>query len=404
MRKVIPYLTLDAWRGIAAIWVVMFHASCPFIGGGHEDYISQPLYAASVWGQLGVTMFFVISGYCITGAAYSVLSSNKGMVVYGKDRVRRIYPPYLAALAVSVALGGLAVLLHKDLCRIDQYPLHEFLFWLSIITLTHVEAGYTGLLSGVSWTLCYKVVFYAIIGVLLWLSMRSSRTDRIQRWAFFQWGVFCVTLVSLVWMVLSPYKCPFPLNEWYKFGLGSLLFLRIAAVEDRNENSTAYSCRMALLFLLTASLLALLMAFLHGSYESPEGLVPHFVLGHASKRVEATTSVFFVIVLWLLRPFDDRISRAKMLWPLMLAGTFSYSLYLTHMLFLPVILARMTRLGFDGSLYWITLLSAIVITMILGWAFYSVVESHFISSRQKRRMESELSGVLSAGQPSQNKF
>jgi peptidoglycan/LPS O-acetylase OafA/YrhL len=111
-----------------------------------------------------------------------------------------------------------------------------------------------------------------------------------------------------------------------------------------------------------------------------------------------------VIVLWLLRPFDDRISRAKMLWPLMLAGTFSYSLYLTHMLFLPVILARMTRLGFDGSLYWITLLSAIVITMILGWAFYSVVESHFISSRQKRRMESELSGVLSAGQPSQNKF
>jgi len=49
-----PYRLLDAWRGVAALWVVLLHTRLPGI--------PAPLYAWSAGGHLGVPMFFVISG------------------------------------------------------------------------------------------------------------------------------------------------------------------------------------------------------------------------------------------------------------------------------------------------------------------------------------------------------
>jgi peptidoglycan/LPS O-acetylase OafA/YrhL len=106
MRKIAPFLLLDAWRGIAALWVVMVHACVAFlVTGDNGRFVSFPLYALSIWGQLGVAMFFVISGYCITGAAYGALASGRTAGRYGLDRIRRIYPPYLAACIAALALG-----------------------------------------------------------------------------------------------------------------------------------------------------------------------------------------------------------------------------------------------------------------------------------------------------------
>lgn len=64
-----PLLILDGWRGIAVLWVVMFHAIFPFLNTpGNQIYIKNPVYWISSFGDIGVTLFFIISGYCITGA------------------------------------------------------------------------------------------------------------------------------------------------------------------------------------------------------------------------------------------------------------------------------------------------------------------------------------------------
>src|SRR5271170_3915061 len=108
VRKIPPFLLLDAWRGIAALWVVMGHACVAFLAtAGNERFIHFPLYAVSIWAQLGVVMFFVISGYCIMGAAYGAMASGRSVGRYVADRVRRIYPPYLFAVALAVSLGCL---------------------------------------------------------------------------------------------------------------------------------------------------------------------------------------------------------------------------------------------------------------------------------------------------------
>ena len=69
--KTHTYKTLDAWRGIASLWVVMLHACVPAIGTRYFALQLQPIYAFSLLGSLGVQMFFVISGYCIANAASS---------------------------------------------------------------------------------------------------------------------------------------------------------------------------------------------------------------------------------------------------------------------------------------------------------------------------------------------
>jgi hypothetical protein len=49
------------------------------------------------------------------------------------------------------------------------------------------------------------------------------------------------------------------------------------------------------------------------------------------------------------------------------------------------------RLGFDHEWYWVTYLTEIAAAIVVGWLFYLSIERHFISSRQKRRAELELS-------------
>ena len=72
-----PYLTLDAWRGFASIWVVLVHASL-IIGVMFPDLAQSPVFILCKKGGLGVQMFFVISGYCIASAAGSAIRHTHG--------------------------------------------------------------------------------------------------------------------------------------------------------------------------------------------------------------------------------------------------------------------------------------------------------------------------------------
>ena len=66
-----PYQLLEAWRGLAALWVAIFHALLMGILLSGTTPGTDPISALIMKGQLGVTIFFVISGYCIANAAVS---------------------------------------------------------------------------------------------------------------------------------------------------------------------------------------------------------------------------------------------------------------------------------------------------------------------------------------------
>jgi peptidoglycan/LPS O-acetylase OafA/YrhL len=379
MRKIPPYLMMDAWRGIASLWVLMVHASVPFVNR-EGRFIHFPIYAVSVFGQLGVTMFFVISGYCIMGAAHGVLASDRSTASYGMNRLRRIYPPYLAACLFAVCFYFLIAFGQSHhLIPVSNYEANHPLtrepnFWLGNLLLIQIELAQPPLL-GVSWSLCYEVVFYALLGLLLIIAKaHARRSPAASTTTVFQIGISALTYTSLAWLMVSSKTCPFPLDLWYQFGLGALLFLVFAA----QAGSPAWRSRT---LLIAAGLLLALFAALHPG---------HSTLGHPSSRLQAVTSLVFVALLWALQPFDANLAHRSILRPFLWLGTISYSVYLSHLVVMPIpdILGR--RLGFDHQRYWVTYLVEIATSIIVGWLFYFFIERHFISSRQKQRIAVEL--------------
>src|SRR5208282_311558 len=91
------FLLVDALRGIAAMSVVVFH-----LAEGH--HVDQFMTVAPVWlitviehGDLGVAIFFVLSGFVI---AHSLYGRNVTLSLAGRFMLRRslrLDPPYWVA-------------------------------------------------------------------------------------------------------------------------------------------------------------------------------------------------------------------------------------------------------------------------------------------------------------------
>ena len=86
---------IDGLRAVAVLAVIAFHACPAYLPGGF----------------VGVDMFFVISGYLISGILYT--AQREGTFSYADfyaRRVRRIVPALLAAVALCLAYGWLVLL------------------------------------------------------------------------------------------------------------------------------------------------------------------------------------------------------------------------------------------------------------------------------------------------------
>ena len=99
---------VDGLRAIAVLSVAIFHA------GVHVRSLSGPAtYSlAEQWGSQGVNLFFVLSGFCLSYAALRAFRAGTGarldVARYALKRLWRIYPPYVAATLVSIAVVATA--------------------------------------------------------------------------------------------------------------------------------------------------------------------------------------------------------------------------------------------------------------------------------------------------------
>jgi peptidoglycan/LPS O-acetylase OafA/YrhL len=90
---------LDVLRGIAILLVLIYHGflfSAPRLVLGTPTL--QSLYLLTGWGWLGVNLFFVISGFLITGILQDSRSSTQYFQRFYTRRALRILPAYLVTL------------------------------------------------------------------------------------------------------------------------------------------------------------------------------------------------------------------------------------------------------------------------------------------------------------------
>jgi peptidoglycan/LPS O-acetylase OafA/YrhL len=145
---------IDVLRGAAVLAVVVFHGmayGAPQVEWGSR--LGDWLYGLTAWGWLGVNLFFVISGFLITGILDDTLSRKNFYQRFYLRRALRILPAYLAVLALAWATGFVT----------PNYVAVCVLFLANMPGL-FLRHGY--MLYGPLWSLAVEEQFY-----LLWPAM-----------------------------------------------------------------------------------------------------------------------------------------------------------------------------------------------------------------------------------------
>lgn len=354
------YLTLDAWRGLACLMVVIHHAGYAIDWSEEGDsWLRWATLLAVRRMKLGVSLFFVISGYCIAASADA--SDRRGHAPWSflGRRFWRIYPPYwvallgFATLIVALDAAGLDRLYKGSLAVVlDPPSILDWRQWLGNITLTeswrpHVWGPDRNIYTGVAWSLCFEEQFYMLCFLAIWLLPgRFFLTVGSATLAI-------VTARAYAWWVggLEALTGTFPLL-WHEFAAGLAVYYRLNVARD---NLPKRFTELALICLLAA--------------------------GFISNGRSTITAAAFGLVLIALRPWDQWSAALPWLAPLRACGRRCYSIYLAHLPAGVIGNQWLYELGLTG--FWERALVMIPLVSLagvaLGWAFHAIVESHFLT-------------------------
>ena len=168
---------LDVLRGLAALCVVFDHLSY---------YVLQParwaIYGWFDFGDYGVFVFFIISGYIVPASL-----ERKGSVrTFWVSRLFRLYPLYLLAVGLAVALW----LVHLGGLRgAGSDP--ETSVLSQLLMMSNVLAGPN--LPNVVWSLSYEMVFYLLLTALF-----TAKVHRRSSWYALAFAAAAVALGGLL--------------------------------------------------------------------------------------------------------------------------------------------------------------------------------------------------------------
>ncbi len=174
---------IDGLRAVAVLAVVFFHAGiAPFSGG-----------------YVGVDVFFVISGFLITGV---IVSAGRGLSLghFYERRIRRIFPALFTMLLLVLAAGAV-VLLPDDFFDLGNTGIATTFFVANFVFAK--ETGYFGAAAELSpllhtWSLAVEEQFYIVYPVLMMVLVRRLTPGRM---AGVLWVLLGCSLAYGAWAV-----------------------------------------------------------------------------------------------------------------------------------------------------------------------------------------------------------
>ncbi|MEP7170556.1 MAG: acyltransferase, partial [Bacteroidota bacterium] len=203
-KKINPkdLLFLDGLRGLAALFVMMGHARLLLWEGFNEGYIKHPesystlhkmlvyffsLFATK-YGHQAVLFFFVLSGFVIHLKYAFRLSGDLNLKFdlgnYFVRRIRRIYPPLIFALLLTLLLdsigrhAGYPVYMQRSAEELSFYPrltsnfdIKTFFGNLAFLNGTYFPSFGS---NGPLWSLKFEWWFYVLYPLFYLINRKSS--------------------------------------------------------------------------------------------------------------------------------------------------------------------------------------------------------------------------------------
>ena len=391
------YKTLDHWRGIACLMIVIYHTLLPLsdqdlpvrktakfgavASSAFEKTATAPQSQSRTLKpklrkmicdqlQIGVEMFFVISGYCITASAESIRRTGRTVREFYCRRFMRIFPAFWCALIGSVLFCFAIDVMNPDSLKRAPWPIPmpwdlSFFQWVGSVTLTGTWSGF---LTGEpqlyfpiqEWTLCFEVQFYFVIGILMVLSRRR----------FFQAMAVITVAVATVNVLAVCFQ--FPIRglvfdeHWFMFAAGVGLYWDLHCA----------TLRQAKVFRMMACSVLVGLAILAATTTVIGQGTPF----SAWRVVEA---MGFAGLLWFLKKHDERIASLSFLNGFKSCGVICYSIYLTHLFPVKLLSQQFSYLGYrdDSTIVFVCIPLTLTMSIALGYVFYVLIERRFLTFR-----------------------
>ena len=360
---------LDGLRGVAILLVLVYHF----------NLIKNPrTLIESTWvhfaqsGWLGVDLFFVLSGFLITG----ILIDSKHQPGFFKRfyarRILRIFPLYYLFLIFAFWVLPSLSTLHEDTALFGKRPTHQWPFFAYVPNLLFASEGQFsgGRHLHVTWSLGIEEQFYIVWPLLIWITPK--------RFSPIALGIMIGTVV------ISRFSVPAHLDNWILifchtlYHSEPLLWGALACFIYRSfEHSRVRWWARGLW--LTAAFATCGWLFSGGTLTQWNPTVLHMGLsvagiGFAALLLDICTSSKTSL---LRRFFEIPILRQY--------GKYAYGIYLTHVIVQHLIVERLLDipniieiLGHRLNVQLLYTLFGCLTSLLFGMVIYKGVEIHFL--------------------------
>jgi peptidoglycan/LPS O-acetylase OafA/YrhL len=358
---------LDGFRGVAMLIVVACHliwATGPLV----------PLDQVLVRGWVGVDLFFVLSGFLITGILVDARGREGYFADFYRRRALRIFPIYFLLLAIYFWL--VPAIARANEVRLHYEYLHLIRFqewyWLYAVNILHVIVpGRDWVGTDPLWSLSVEEQFYLVWPLVIYLVPRR----RLVATCF---TVITAAIAVRLWLVLGrnvPYAAyvltPARMDA---LGMGSLL-----AVLARDARASAWLRENVRPIVIASTAVGVGMIVLFG-----EALM-HPAMGTIGYT---TTALFAAAAMLHLIVHRESAAATALANPVMRKlGAWSYGAYLYHLPLIRLCRPIRDRIiawndGLPGHLVWIVLMLSLVIGTAA--ASHHFIERPILAFRDRR--------------------
>jgi peptidoglycan/LPS O-acetylase OafA/YrhL len=349
--------SLTGIRAVAALLVMLTHAA--YTTGNYTQGYVGLMYSRM---EIGVPIFFVLSGFLLFGPWVKALASggpSPSVRRYAWHRVRRIIPAY----AVTV----IAAYLLYHFRTAGPNPGHTWMGFLRNLSLTQIYTDhylFSYLHQGLTqmWSLAVEVAFYVVLPLLAYLLV-VVLCRRRWRPVLLLTGLAGLALLTPAWLILVhttdflPDGARLWLPTYLSWFIGGMMLAVLQSMGVRAYAMASVPLAVACFFIVS----------------TPIGGDP--TTSPAELREALVKAAFYAVIATLMvtpLALGDHGLYARFLAsrPMVFLGEISYEIFLIHLLTMELVMVEIVRFPIYTGSMGILFVATFVVTVPVAWLLH----------------------------------